>query len=85
MTSEDASRVDSTIREYVFTRFPSVRALRVSDEDSLLDAQLIDSLGVLDIVVFLEDTFGIQVADDELNADNFDSIGALVRFVLRKR
>jgi len=85
VTSEDALRVAATIREFVLARFPAVRALTLSDEESLLDAQVIDSLGVLDVVVFLEDAFGIHVADDELNAANFDSVGALVRFVLRKR
>ncbi len=85
MTSERASSVAAEICAYVVARFPSARGLNLGDEASLLDAGLIDSLGVLDLVAFVEETFGIQVGDDDLIPDNFDSVGALVRFVLRQR
>lgn len=56
-----------------------------TDEDSLLDKGIIDSTGVLELVAFLDENFGISVADQELVADNFDSIKKLVEFVQRKR
>ena len=56
-----------------------------SDEDSLLSKGIIDSTGVLELVAFLDETYGIQVADDELVAQNFDSINQLAAFVKRKR
>lgn len=83
MTSNSASSVAVAIRAYVRSRFPSARTL--GDDDSLLDAGLIDSLGILDLVAYVEETFGIQVGDDDLSPDNFDTVGALVRFVLRTR
>ena len=85
MTSEMQATVSGQIREFVRSRFPLARNLDLTDEDSLLDAGVIDSLGILDLVGFLEETFGIQASDEDLNPENFDSIATLVRFVESKR
>lgn len=77
--------VSDRIREFVRSRFPLARNLDFSDEDSLLDAGVIDSLGILDLVGFLEEAFGIQASDEDLNPENFDSIATLVAFVESKR
>jgi acyl carrier protein len=54
------------------------------DDDSLLDGGIVDSTGVLEVVAFLEESFGISVDDEELVADNLDSVTALSAFVQRK-
>ena len=81
MTSDD---VRSKIRSYVISHFHLARLRDLGDEDSLLDAQVIDSLGILELVAYLEDAFAIEVTDDDLSPENFDSIGALARFVCRR-
>jgi acyl carrier protein len=53
------------------------------DED-LLAADLIDSLGITELVGFLEGRFGISVGDEDLTPDNFRSVDAIVAFVDRK-
>ena len=53
------------------------------DED-LLAADLIDSLGITELVAFLERTYGISVGDEDLTPDNFRSVDAIVAFVERK-
>jgi acyl carrier protein len=73
------------IRDFVRSRFPLAREMDVADDASLLDAGIVDSLGVLDLVTFLEDAFGVKVEDEELSPENFESIVALVRFVGAKR
>lgn len=78
MTSEE---VRAKIRAYLISHFHLTQIRNLGDEESLLDARLIDSLGILELVGFLEQAFAIQVADDDLSAENFDSIGTLVRFV----
>jgi acyl carrier protein len=57
----------------------------IADADSLLDKGVIDSTGVLELVNFVGEKYGIRVADEELIADNFDSIDKLAAFVQRKR
>ena len=56
----------------------------IADDASLLEAGVIDSTGVLELVAFLETHFGIEVADDEMLPENLDSIKAIAGYVQRK-
>ena len=56
----------------------------IANDASLLDAGIIDSTGVLELVCFLESTFGIQVADEDMLPENLDSIRAISTYVTRK-
>jgi acyl carrier protein len=56
----------------------------ITHDQSLLDAGIIDSTGVLELVCFLETTFGIEVQDDEMLPENLDSIRAISNYVSRK-
>ena len=51
---------------------------------SLYENRIVDSTGVLEIVDFLEEKFGIKIEDDELVPDNLDSINKMSKFVQRK-
>ena len=55
----------------------------MADTESLLNAGLIDSTGVLELVAFLEGEFGIHLADAEIVPANLDSVRAIVAFVER--
>jgi acyl carrier protein len=57
---------------------------KVPHDEDLLAADLIDSLGITELVTFLESTYGIKVADEDLTPDNFRSIDAIAAFVARK-
>ncbi|MES1171701.1 MAG: acyl carrier protein [Bacteroidota bacterium] len=58
---------------------------KITDDDSLLAKGIVDSTGVLELVAYLEETHGVQVTDQELVADNFDSINKLAAFIQSKR
>ena len=55
------------------------------DEASFLEVGIIDSFGFMELLHWVEDEFGISVADDELIPDNFDSVRRLSSFILRKK
>ncbi|HEY5997786.1 MAG TPA: acyl carrier protein [bacterium] len=55
-----------------------------TDGASLLENGLIDSTGVLELVAFVEEKYGISVADEELLPENFDSVDNLANYVGRK-
>lgn len=57
----------------------------LGENDSLLKGGLIDSTGILEIVSFIEEKFGIAVEDNELVPENLDSISAITKFVIRKQ
>ena len=55
-----------------------------ANDESLLDSGIVDSTGVMEVVTFLEESFGISIDDEELIADNLDSVDRLAGFVHRK-
>ena len=72
------------IRDFVFQQFPLAKKRNIGDDDSLLDNGIIDSLGVLDVVAFFEREFGIEISEDELLTDHFESIRIMTEFVQAK-
>ncbi|HEV2378389.1 MAG TPA: acyl carrier protein [Terriglobia bacterium] len=54
------------------------------DDDSLTTSGVIDSLAIFRLVSFIEDTFGVRIADEEIVNDNFKSINDIDRFVSSK-
>jgi len=57
----------------------------LNNDDSFLETGILDSTGMLEVILFLEDEFAISVAEDEMIPENLDSVDALVGFVNRKR
>ncbi len=55
-----------------------------NDDESLLESGIIDSTGVLELVSFVEEEFGIDVRDEDLVPDNFDSLNRLSSYIERK-
>jgi acyl carrier protein len=78
------SNVHSEIRAFVIQNFTFGREDAIVDDESFLDAGLIDSTGVLELVGFLEERFGITVADEDLVPANLDSVVRVARFVAQK-
>ena len=59
------------------------RNAKVEDVEDLLSAGLLDSLSILKLVAFIEESFGIQVPDEDLVYDNFKSVSAMVEYYNR--
>jgi|SRR3954462_756038 acyl carrier protein len=81
-----ASReIESALRKFVIDNFLYGKGGEtLSDTTSFLDTGLIDSTGVLELVLFLESTFGIEVPDEDVVPDNLDSIARLCAYIGRK-
>lgn len=60
-------------------------SLGISDDDSFIEHAVIDSTGILELTLFVEETFQVRVPDDEVVPENFDSINKLTSYILRKR
>lgn len=72
------------LRRFVEQNLLFGEAATFAESDSFLELGLIDSTGVLELVAFVERTFGITVEDDEVVPDNLDSIANLSGFIERK-
>ena len=74
----------ATVREFIAENFLFRADADVRDDQSLLDSGVIDSTGVLELIAFLEQTYGIRVADEEIVPDNLDSIDNMTRYLSTK-
>jgi len=70
------------IREFLTTLV--AQNVRFADDDSLLTAQLIDSLKVAELIVFLEKHYQVIFDNDDLTPDNLDSVNAIAAFLERQ-
>jgi len=77
--------VKETIRAFILESvLAGSKTTGIADDDSFMDKGIIDSTGILELVAFIQDTFKIEVRDDELVPDNFDSVEKLSRYLSRK-
>ncbi len=56
----------------------------IDESESLLERGIIDSLGVMEMVALLEETYGIEIDDDDLMPENFDSLAAINDYIRGK-
>jgi acyl carrier protein len=70
-----------TIRKFIVDNFLFGEAGDLKDHTSFLEEGIIDSTGVLELIEFLEETFDISIADDEIIPENLDSLDNLEIFL----
>jgi acyl carrier protein len=79
--SIEAKIRDYILENYLFTDDQSA----LSNQESFLDKGIIDSTGIMEVIMFLEEEFGISVEDEEMIPENLDSVNNIVAFVNRKQ
>jgi acyl carrier protein len=57
----------------------------INADDSFLESGIIDSTGILELVTFIEETYEIQIADEEMLPENLDSLNNVSKFVIKKQ
>ncbi len=72
----------SRIRTFLAENFLySADGFPYGDEESLLEAGVVDSTGILELTLFVEETFGFQIPDDDVVPDHFDSVAKLAAYI----
>ena len=85
MLARNENETADAIGDYLRTRFPALASQPLTEATPLLDDAAIDSLGILELMTFLGERFGVEIADEDLDPENLETFGKLVRFVERKR
>jgi acyl carrier protein len=78
------SDIAQKISDFITDNLLLGRAVDIAGSSSFLEAGIIDSTGVLELVQFLEETWGISVTDGEMVPENLDSLAKLAAFVNQK-
>lgn len=69
------------LENYLFTDDQSA----LNSDDSFLEKGILDSTGILEVIYFIEDDFGISVKDEEMIPENLDSVNRIVKFIGSKQ
>ena len=72
--------IESRLIDYFKEKVDTV----VDSDTLLLEEKVIDSMGVIELVAFLEATYGVEFTDDDLTVDNFKTIGSISELILSK-
>ncbi len=72
---------EQKIKEFISEKFLFGENNRLTNEISLYDSGIIDSTGMLEIIVFLEETFNIKIKDEELIPENLENINYIINFL----
>jgi len=76
---------EATIRNHILENFLFTDdQSALSSEDSFLEKGILDSTGILEMIYFLEETFGIKISDEEMIPENLDSVKSIISFLGRK-
>ena len=85
-TATDTKGVESQIREFIAKNLLySTEGFTYADDASLLREGVIDSLGVVELVAFVQTCFGVKVDQQDVIPDNFDSVTRLAAYVRSKQ
>ena len=69
------------LMEYIKNDIMRNRNAKLSEEDDLLSGGILDSLGILQMVAFVDKTFGIQIPDEDVVFETFQSVSSLVSYL----
>lgn len=73
------------IRAYIAKNLLFSKSFNYPDDASFLEEGIVDSQGVMELVLFVEDAFHITVDDQDIIPDNFDSINQLANYIHQKQ
>ena len=77
----DRSMYKDTVAKFVVDNFLFGDGARLDKDTSFLNEGIIDSTGILELIMFLEEQFGIKIEDQELTPENLDSLNNISAFI----
>jgi acyl carrier protein len=77
--------ISANLAQYIATRILKQPKRAIAMEEKLISTGLIDSFSLVDLSIYVEDTFGVRIDDTELNADTFDTLAELTRLVSERQ
>lgn len=72
-----ADQTISSLEKFIATQILKQPQRKIAADEPLLSSGLIDSFNLMDLALYIEDTFGVRIEDTELNPDTFDNLNQL--------
>jgi acyl carrier protein len=77
--------INATLEQYIATKILKQPNRKISPDEALISSGMIDSFSLMDLALFVEDTYGVRIEDTELNAESFDSLNQLSSLIESRR
>ena len=85
LVAQDQSSFESSIRQFITEDMLfNADGFDYGDDDSLLEAGIVDSLGVMELVTFMDRKYQINVPPEDISPENFDSVKRLAAYIRRR-
>ena len=75
----------SNLERFVATQILKQPNRTIAPDEALISSGLIDSFSLMDLALYVEDTFGVRIEDTELNADTFDTLNQLSALIASRK
>ena len=83
--SSSVADVITEIRAFIKDNFMLDEADAIAEEASFMESHILDSTGFIELIGFIEERYGVQVLDEEMVPENFDSLRNIAGYLGRKR
>lgn len=79
-----SNSIIASLNQYITRELLKQPNLAIASDEALISSGLIDSFSLVDLALFVEDTYGVRIEDTELNADTFDSLSQLAALIAQR-
>lgn len=76
--------IQQALSNYIASQILKDPSRSIKGEEALLTSGLVDSFSLVDLALFVEDTFGVQIQDSELNSETFDTLNQLEALIQQR-
>jgi acyl carrier protein len=76
--------IKPVVRQFLLDNFVMGSNVTIADDASFMKGHILDSTGFIELIMFIEDTYGVKVDDAEMLPENFDSLNNIERYVGKK-
>ena len=73
------------IKKLILDEIKSISFVQLGLDDSIIDSQLLDSIGIIDLVIFIEENIGIKIPTNDINKENFDTVNKIADYLMIRR
>ena len=77
--------VEQRVRKFIVENFYVTDPSSIDDDTLLVTNGIVDSTGMLEVIAFLEEQFGVRVGDQEMTPENLESVSRIARFIAAKQ
>ena len=78
-------QVNMEIKKLILDEIKSISFVQLGLDDSIIESQLLDSIGLIDLVIFIEANIGVKIPTNDINKENFDTVNKIADYSMKRK